>query len=83
MATETISRSEAALGTPLQPVELSERLAPRVDSPVEDDKPLQKETTVEESSTLQEKPRVRRIIDEEGGTTTATVSSTSLEPGFS
>jgi hypothetical protein len=56
----------------------------RVDSPVEQEKPVEQNISVEKETeqVVQDQPKVRRVIDEEGGTTTATVSSTSLSPGL-
>ncbi|KAF1974195.1 alpha-ketoglutarate-dependent taurine dioxygenase [Bimuria novae-zelandiae CBS 107.79] len=69
---------------PIVTEELPERAAPRVDSPVEQEetseqeKPVEQEPAKREESAEKEKPieqnkpKVRRTIDEEGGTTTAT-----------
>lgn len=88
MTTETIAKIEAGPTTAVEPAQLPERIALRVDSPIEETKPAEhgqlvnQDDTVEQESIVsnkeKDKPKVRRIIDEEGINTTATVSSNNL-----
>ncbi|KAL5379533.1 hypothetical protein DPSP01_008410 [Paraphaeosphaeria sporulosa] len=85
MTTEIVSQVEAALPASIATEKPTEHIALRADSPIEQDKPVDRDTTVEQAKSVQpkqlveetepgvkEKPKVRRVIDEEGGTTTAT-----------
>ena len=75
MATQVISQTDATPTIPLVTGELAERPATRADSPIEQEKPVVQEKQDEQQKPVeQDKPKVRRIIDEEGGTTTASVS---------
>ena len=67
MATQTISQTEATAAVPISTQVLPERPAAQTE-------PVPEKATKESSDTTQSKPKVRRIIDEEGGTTTATVN---------
>ncbi|KAL5392454.1 hypothetical protein PMIN06_004129 [Paraphaeosphaeria minitans] len=84
MGTEIVSQVEAALPVSIDSERLTKRITPRADSPIEQDKPVGQRTTVEQAESVHteqpveetkaagiEKPKIRRVIDEEGGTTTA------------
>lgn len=79
MATEIITQIEGKVATSTSPVELPDRNVSRVDSPIEEVDTKQGDAVAVKppEKDLQPKhavPKVRRIIDEEGGETTATVS---------
>lgn len=67
MATQTISHTESAATVPITAQALPERLAPQ-------SQPVEEPEVSSAEDTAPSKPKVRRAIDEEGGTTTASVS---------
>jgi hypothetical protein len=86
MATEIITQTEGNAVTSPSPIDLPERNLPRVDSPVEEgdlkqsgtvaERPAKEENSIEQGiQAKRPEAKVRRVIDEEGGTTTASVSS--------
>lgn len=72
MASQTITQTEIAPSVSILAQALPERSAPESVPQVGD---VKEDTKEQPSEPAKDKPKVRRIIDEEGGTTTATVGS--------
>lgn len=71
MATQTLSHTEADTVVPISTQILSER--PAEQRPGEQAEPVPEQAVKASTDSTQSKPKVRRVIDEEGGTSTATV----------